>query len=118
VQLVCADALDAPFPPGSFERVVALNLLDNVPSPRALLHHLHLLAAPGGEIVLSSPFAWRDGIVEANERLAGPDPASALHEEIRQLGWRIEDSGDIAWTLRRDARSASVYQVHYLRARR
>jgi SAM-dependent methyltransferase len=117
-QLVCADALDAPFAPGVFDRVVALNLLDNVPSPRALLHHLHLLAAPGGEIVLSSPFAWRDGIVDAGERLAGPDPTSALGEEMRKLGWRIEDSDELTWTLRRDARSASVYRVHYVRARR
>ena len=117
-QLVCADALDAPFAPEVFDRVVALNLLDNVPSPRALLHHLHLLTAPGGEIVLSSPFAWRDGIVEAGERLEGPDPASALGEEMRKLGWKVEDSDELAWTLRRDARSASVYRVHYVRARK
>jgi hypothetical protein len=104
--------------PGVFGRVVALNLLDNVSSPRALLNHLHLLAAPGAEIVLSSPFAWRDGIVEPGERLAGPDPAAALREEMRQLGWRIEDSGDLAWTLRRDARAASAYRVYYVRARR
>ncbi len=117
-QLVCADAMDAPFAPGVFDRVVALNLLDNVPSPRALLHQLHLLTAPGGEIVLSSPFAWRDGIVDAGERLAGVDPAEALGEEMRKLGWRIDDSDELAWTLRRDARSASAYRVHYVRARR
>ena len=118
VALVCADALDAPFAPGSFERVVALNVLDNVPSPRALLHHLHLLAAPGGDIVLSSPFSWRDGIVDEPERLAGPDPAAALRDEARALGWTILDEADVPWTLRRDARSATTYQVHWLRARR
>jgi uncharacterized protein YbaR (Trm112 family) len=35
--LVCGDALDPPFVPGAFDRVVALNLLDSVASPRQLL---------------------------------------------------------------------------------
>ncbi len=118
VQLVCADALDPPFAPGTFDRVVALNVLDNVPSPRALLHHLHLLAAPGGEIVLSSPYAWRDDITEEAERLAGPDPAAALRDEIRELGWSVEDDRELRWRLRHDARSSTVYRVHYVRARR
>jgi SAM-dependent methyltransferase len=118
VELVCADALDPPFAPGTFDRVVALNLLDNVPSPRALLHHLHLLAAPGGEIVLSSPYAWRDDIVEEPERLPGPDPAAALRDEIRELGWTVEDDCDLPWTLRHDDRSSTLYRVHFVRARR
>jgi len=118
VGLVCADALDPPFSPGSFDRVAALNLLDNVRSPRALLHHLHQLAAPGGEILLSSPFSWRDGIVDEPERLPGPDPAASLRKEVQALGWTVEDEADLPWTLRRDARSETVYQVYFMRARR
>ena len=118
VELVCADALDPPFAPGSFDRVAALNLLDNVASPRALLHHLHQLAAPGGEILLSSPFSWRDGIVEGPERLGGADPAAALRQEAAALGCSIEEEADLPWTLRRDARSATVYNVYFMRARR
>jgi SAM-dependent methyltransferase len=118
VQLVCADALEPPFAPGSFDRVVALNLLDNVPSPRALLHHLHQLAAPGGEVVVSSPYSWRDGIVDSAERLPGPDPAAALREEVRALGWRIVDDCEVPWTLRHDARASTTWRVHFLRAHR
>ena len=118
VQLVCGDALDPPFAPGQFARVAALNLLDVVRSPRALLHHLHQLAAPGGEILLASPYAWRDDVVAAAERLGSADPAAALRDEVRALGWSIEDEADLPWTLRRDARALSVYQTHYLRARR
>src|SRR5205814_527953 len=118
VDLVCADALDPPFAPGQFDRVAAFNLLDNVRSPRALLHHLHQLAAPGGEVLVCSPFSWRDGIVDAAERLGSDDPAAALRDEARNLGWSIEDEADLPWTLRRDARSATVYQVHWLSARR
>jgi SAM-dependent methyltransferase len=118
VELVCGDVLDPPFAPGEFDRVVALNLLDAVRSPRALLHHLHQLAAPGAEIILSSPYAWRDEVVPAAERLGTVDPAAALRDEIRALGWTIEDDADLPWTLRRDARALSVYQVHFVRARR
>lgn len=118
VQLVCGDALDPPFAPAQFGRAVALNLLDAVRSPRALLHHLHQLVEPGGDIVLASPYAWRDDVVDAGERLGGVDPAASLRDEVRKLGWSVEDEADLAWTLRRDARAQSVFQTHWLRARR
>ena len=118
VRLVCGDVLDPPFAPEQFGRVVALNVLDSVKSPRALLHHIHQLAAPGAELVLASPYAWRDDIVPLEERLGTVDPAGALRDEIRTLGWTIEEDADLPWTLRRDARALSVYQTHFLRARR
>jgi SAM-dependent methyltransferase len=115
VRLVCADALDPPFVPGSFQRVAAFNLLDNVSSPRALLHHMHQLCEEGGEILLSTPYAWRDGIVAPEERLDGPE---GLRSEVRSLGWTIEDDCDLRWSVPHDSRAETVYLVHYLRARR
>jgi len=118
-QLVCADAVAPPFPQGIFHRTVALNLLDSVRSPRELLHHLDQLTAAGGEIVLASPYAWRSGIADETERLGGEDPAAALRAEVSQLGWTVvEDDEQVPWTLRRDSRSASLYAVHWLRARK
>lgn len=118
VQLLCGDALNPPFVPGGFERVVALNVLDNVPSPRALLHHLRQLTAPGGELILSSPYAWRDGIVAEGERLGGADPAAALREELSRLELRIEDEAELPWSVQHNARAFTSYRVHYLRATR
>jgi SAM-dependent methyltransferase/uncharacterized protein YbaR (Trm112 family) len=118
VELICGDALDPPFAPGTFERLVALNLLDNVRSPRALLHHLQLLAAPSAELILCSPYAWRDGIVAEGERLGGTDPDVAVRAELSALGFRIEDDCDLSWTLRHDSRTVTVYQVHFIRAQR
>jgi SAM-dependent methyltransferase len=118
VELVCADALEPPFLPEQFDRVVALNVLDSVRSPRALLHHIALLTRPGGEILLASPYAWRDDTVPLEERLGTSDPAAALREEVRKLGFSIEDEAEIPWTLRRDARALSLYQTHFLRCRR
>jgi SAM-dependent methyltransferase len=117
VALVCADALDPPLVPGWCDRVVALNLLDNVAQPRQLLAVIDGLCAPGGEIILSSPYAWLSGTTLEDERIGGDDPAAEL---VRLLGDRytIEDEDELTWTLRRERRWSVNYRVHYVRARK
>lgn len=121
--LLCGDALDPPLIPGIFGRVVALNVLDSVSQPRQLLGVLDGLCARGGEILLSSPYAWQSSVMAEGERIDGADPAREVARILRDgdgLGARytIEDEHDLAWTLRRDARSSVVYRTHYLRARK
>jgi SAM-dependent methyltransferase len=121
--LVCGDALDPPLIPGVFDRVVALNLVDSVTSPRQLLAVVDGLCKPGGEVILSSPYAWQSSVMADSERLGGLDPAADLAAILRDgtgLGARyhIEDEAELPWTLRRDARSSAGYQIHYLRARK
>ena len=122
VTLVCGDALDPPLVPGMFERVVALNVLDSVRSPRQLLAVVAGLCKRGGEVILSSPYNWQSGIVEEGERFGGDNPAKALVSMLRdgELGaaFEIEDEAELPWTLRRDARSAVAYCIHYVRARK
>jgi SAM-dependent methyltransferase len=122
-QLVCGDALDPPLIQGMFDRVVALNVLDSVRQPRQLLSVVDGLCAPDGEVIISSPYSWQSTVMEDHERLGGADPAidvAQILREGRELGarYRIEDEADVAWTLRRDARSTVSYRVHYLRARK
>jgi SAM-dependent methyltransferase len=125
--LVCGDALDPPLVPGAFDRVVALNLLDSVASPTQLLAVLDGLCAPGGELIVSSPYAWQSSVMADAERLGWPnggaDPAvdvAALLRDGATLSarYRIEDEAELPWTLRRDARSCATYVIHYLRARK
>jgi len=121
--LVCGDALDPPLIPASFDRVVALNLVDSVTSPRQLLAVVDGLCRRGGEVILSSPYAWQSAVMADHERLGGLDPAADLTAILRDgvgLGARyaIEDEAELSWTLRRDARSAASYAVHYVRARK
>ena len=123
VTLVCADALDPPLVPGSFDRVVALNVLDAVVSPPQLIAVADGLCAPGGEVILASPYAWQSGIVADEHRFGGADPAGALRRrlvegEALEARYTVEDEAELPWVLRRDARSAVVYQVHWLRARK
>lgn len=123
VSLLVGDALDPPLPPGGFERVAALNLLDNVRAPAELLTVLDGLCAPGGELILASPYAWQSGIVDEGARLGGLDPAGEVRHRLERgegLGARyiVEEEIDLRWSLRRDARSAVVYDTHFLRARK
>jgi SAM-dependent methyltransferase len=116
--LVCGDALDAPFVPGAFDRVIALNLLDSVPHPRQLIAVVDALCAPGGEIVLSSPYAWQSNVMAEDERFGGADPAAALVDMLGGRGFTVVDEAELPWTLRRDARSTLIYRSHYVRARK
>jgi SAM-dependent methyltransferase len=116
--LLCADVLDPPLIPAAYDRVVALNMLDSVARPRLLLSIMDGLCRPGGEIVLSSPYAWQSSVMEDDQRIGGADPARDVAEAIRSMGYRLEEQAEVPWTLRRDARSAVAYRVHYLRARK
>lgn len=119
--LVCGDALDPPLIPGVYQRVVALNLLDVVRQPRQLLAVIDALCARGGEVILSSPYAWQSSHVDEDARLGGADPAAALRDLLDHglsVRYTIEDEAELAWGLRRDARSAATYCIHYLRARK
>lgn len=114
VLLLCADALDPPLVPDGFDRVVALNLLDSVSSPRQLLTVADGLCAPGGELILATPYSWQSAVMAEHERLGGP-------AELRSWmagRYAVEDEADLPWTLRRDARSALTYQIDYVRARK
>ena len=118
-QLLCADALSPPLTPGTFDRVVALNLLDTVRSPLQLLDVAVALLARGGELLVAAPYAWKSALTEDHELLQFRDPAAALRREVEARGLRIEDEDlHVPWTLRRDARAASLYDVHYLLARK
>ncbi|HEX4453464.1 MAG TPA: class I SAM-dependent methyltransferase [Kofleriaceae bacterium] len=119
--LVCGDALDPPLVPGAFERVVALNLLDVVRRPRHLLTVLDALCMRGGEIIISSPYAWQSSHVDEGARLGAADPAGAVRELVAtglSRPYTIEDEAELPWSLRRDARSAATYRIHYIRARK
>jgi SAM-dependent methyltransferase len=118
VDWLCADALDPPLAPESFDRVVALNLLDAVHDPGRLIDVSVTLCAPGGEVILASPYAWQSSHVGEQHRLGGADPAAAVSARLRDAGFSIEDEDELAWTLRRDARSVVVYRTHWVRARK
>ncbi len=121
IDFVCGDALDPPLVPGAFDRVVALNLVDAVATPAQLISVVDGLCAPGGDVVLTSPYSWQSGIVDEEQRLGGADPAATLRQRFAdghdlEARYAIADEAELPWTLRRDARAATMYRVHWLRA--
>ena len=58
VDFWACDATALPFAVESANLVIALNVLDCVPDPVALLHHAAALLQPGGSLLLSTPFDW------------------------------------------------------------
>jgi len=116
VLFVCGDALDPPFAPGSFARVAALNIVDVVQDPGRLLSVVTSLCAPGGEVLLASPYEWQTGYVGEKNRIGDVDPAAAVVARLRGEGLTLLDEAEIPWTLRRDDRAHVVYRTHYLRA--
>jgi SAM-dependent methyltransferase/uncharacterized protein YbaR (Trm112 family) len=123
VTLLCGDALDPPLIPRSYDRVVALNLLDSISNPRQLLTVMDALCATGGELILSSPYTWKSSVMADADRLGDFDPAAAVRAILRDgtelmARYAIEDEAELPWTLRRDARSSLSYRAHYIRARK
>jgi len=81
------------------------------------------LCAAGGEVILASPYAWQSGIVADEHRFGERDPGGWLRRRLvdgegLEARYTVEDEAEVPWTLRRDARSAVVYSVHWLRARK
>ena len=66
-----ADALHLPFPDRRFATVVALNLVDRVPDPSRALDELSRVTAPGGTLLVGSPYTWLDSFTPRSRWLGG-----------------------------------------------
>jgi uncharacterized protein YbaR (Trm112 family)/SAM-dependent methyltransferase len=123
VTLLCGDALDPPLLPRSYQRVVAINLLDSVANPQQLLSVLDGMCERGGELILSSPYSWQSSVMAEHHRLGGADPAATVRGRLTggidlTARYEIVEDAELGWPLRRDARSTLTYRIHYLRARK
>ena len=57
-RFLVADALRAPDKIGTFDLVLAANLIDRVPRPADLLREIKRLVRPNGHAILASPYTW------------------------------------------------------------
>ena len=118
-----ADALVPPIAPGSAGLVVALNLLDCVSDPKALLRAAAALLRPGGHLLLCTPFDWNTAAtpVEAWVGARSTDTAEP------DLGlWAATTSGlqliarsdALGWDVRVHARATMHYRAELVVLRR
>ncbi len=121
------DALDLPFPDGTFAAIVALNVLDCVASPHDLLASLPRLLKPGGKAILSTPYDWSPRATPIEAWLGGhsqrSENAGASEPVLRALltpgahpasieGLQIvAEERDLPWRVRMHERSSVEYRV-------
>lgn len=127
VDFWACDATALPFADASFGVALALNLLDSVASPPALLAALRSKVRLGGRALLSTPFDWASRVTPIESWIGGHSQRSPhrgegdtlLHTLLAQPvnGQQINIVDEInrfPWHNRIHSRSSTHYQVQLL----
>jgi SAM-dependent methyltransferase len=128
VDFWACDALALPFPDGAFAQAMALNVLDCVASPLALLGELARVLRGGARAVLSTPYDWSPAATAPQAWIGGhsqrADDAGASEPMLRRL---LRDGGHplevrelrlvdevehFPWHARLHERSIVAYDTH------
>ena len=133
VDFWACDALALPFAAAQAGLVLALNLLDCVADPHRLLLSMAAMLAPGGLLLLATPFDWSTratavqgwigGHSQRGEGAGSAEPLllALLTEGAHPLsivGMQVLGTADCDWQTRLHARSAVAYRSHLVAARR
>jgi SAM-dependent methyltransferase len=104
VEFQVGDALDlAAFPEQAFQVVSAINLIDRLPRPRHFLSQLARLIAPGGQLLIASPFTWLEQYTPPKEWLTSEQVQSLLRPEFR-----LARHGDLPFLIREHRRKSQL----------
>jgi SAM-dependent methyltransferase/uncharacterized protein YbaR (Trm112 family) len=130
VDFWACDALALPFDPGAFGFAAALNLLDSVTSPVALLQSLETTLTGGGSAVISTPYDWSHAATPAECWIGGHSdrgPERGASEPILRAlltpgahpqslnGLSIAgERENVPWRVRIHERSTVSYETHVL----
>jgi putative 4-mercaptohistidine N1-methyltranferase len=71
VRFQVGDAMNLPPDLGSFDLVLAANLICRLPKPRSFLRRLSDLVSPGGQLLMTTPFTWLEEFTPRDEWLGG-----------------------------------------------
>jgi SAM-dependent methyltransferase len=86
VEFRVGDAIELEqFAAGAFHIVAAVNLICRIPQPRRFLRGLHRLVAPGGQLLIASPFSWLKQYSVTREWLTAADVERLLHPHFKLL---------------------------------
>ena len=102
----CALRLDL----GRFDVVLLANLVDRLPEPRRCLERLPDLVAPGGQLVIASPFTWLEDYTPQRAWLGGYEDANgavatskALKDSL-EADFELQRELDLPFLIREHAR--------------
>jgi SAM-dependent methyltransferase/uncharacterized protein YbaR (Trm112 family) len=123
VDFWACDATCLPFAPATADLAVALNLLDCVADPPALLAALAKTLRPGGETLLATPYDWSTRATQPEGWIGGhsqrgPHAGAAeplLHLLLRGQNWLVRaECLHFPWHTRLHDRSTVHYDAHLL----
>lgn len=83
IEFRVGDAQDLSGVPGPYHVVLAINLIDRLPSPRKFLAQLSALVVPGGQLVLASPFTWMEQFTPRREWILSEKLPGLLRPHFR-----------------------------------
>jgi putative 4-mercaptohistidine N1-methyltranferase len=104
-RFLVGDAQHVPKNLGTFDLVLAANLLDRVPSPAALLAEIKRLARLDGHVIIASPYTWLEEFTPRENWLADSSDATlnriASHFEPELV---LIEARDLPFLIREHAR--------------
>lgn len=105
VRFETGDAQNLPAALGSFDVVLACNLICRLPEPMLLLNRLPQLVRPGGQLFITTPFTWLETYTPRANWL-GEDSADSFEGLRRSLepAFVLEKSWDMPFLIREHAR--------------
>jgi SAM-dependent methyltransferase/uncharacterized protein YbaR (Trm112 family) len=121
------DATRLPFPPGHFALALAINVVDCVPEPAALIAEAARVTAPGGAAAFTTPYDWSTLVPETSGWLGGHSQRAAhrgagepvLSATLAHAGLTpVAERHDLPWRLRLHARAEMDYSLHLVACRR
>jgi putative 4-mercaptohistidine N1-methyltranferase len=91
---------------GSFDVVLAANLLCRLPDPRVFLARLPGLVRPGGQLLLTTPFTWLEEYTPRANWIGGRGDASSadLLTELLSPHFELRFAKDLPFLIREHAR--------------
>jgi putative 4-mercaptohistidine N1-methyltranferase len=111
------DACDLRADLGSFDFVLMANLIDRLPDPARCLARLPELVAPGGGLVITSPYTWMKEYTPREKWLTDEDGTLAALQDILASNFAFRRALDLPFLIRDHRRKyqwsvaqASVWQ--------
>ena len=114
LSFLVASADEPVFDGGTFDAILAVNILDATRDSHRLLGTLGHTLRPGGLLVLTTPFEYATALTELQDRIEEDELLETLAVDYEV----IEDAGEVSWHLPVSARHHDVYFVRAIAARK
>ncbi len=105
------DAQGLPSDLGTFDIVLAANLLCRLPEPMRLIGQLPALIRGGGQLLLTTPFTWLEDFTPMPNWIGGTPASGRSFEALRALldpHFELEHTADLPFLIREHSRNSNT----------